>query len=80
MSPIRIAAFVEYVLRPLTDDLKQILEQLNKLGFHYDPETLNSVARHLMLCHLGLELLRNVVYLIMTGLICWTAWNILLSA
>ena len=77
MSPVRLAAFVEYVARPLTDDLKQILEQLNTLGFRYDSEVLLTAARQLILCHIGLEVLRNVVYLLMTSLICWTAWRVL---
>ena len=77
MSPIRLAAFVEYVARPLTDDLKQILEQLNKLGFRYDSQTLLTAAKHLVICHVGLELMRNILYLLMTGMVCWTAWHIL---
>ena len=77
MSPIRLAAFVEYVARPLMDDIKQILEQFNTLGFRYDAEAFLKAARHLVLCHIGLELLRYVVYLLMTGLVCWTAWSIL---
>lgn len=77
MSPLRIAAFVEYVVRPLTDDLKQILEQLNKLGFRYDTETILNMVRHLVICHIGLELLRSSVYLLMAGLVCWTAWHVL---
>lgn len=72
-----MAAFVEYVLRPLTDDLKQILEQLGKLGFAWDARALMSVTQCLVLCHIGMELFRNVVYLLMTGAICWTAWHIL---
>ena len=80
MSPVRLAAFVEYVARPLVDDLKQVLEQLNTLGFRYDSETLLAAAKQLILCHIGLELLRNAVYLLMTGLICWTAWHVLSSA
>ena len=72
-----MAAFTEYVLRPLTDDLKQILEQLGKLGFAYDARAFMSVTHCLVLYHLGLEVFRNVVYLLMTSLICWTAWHIL---
>lgn len=77
MSPVRLAAFVEYVVRPLMEDFKQILEQLKALGFRYDAETLFNTAKHLMICHIGLELFRNLIALLIAGLVCWTAWHIL---
>lgn len=77
MSPVRIAAFVEHVLRPLTDDLKQILAQLSTLGFQYDSETFMAVARQVAFCHLGLEVFRSAVSIILTSIVCWTAWSTL---
>jgi hypothetical protein len=70
MNEQRIAAFVEYVLRPLSEDWRVILEQVKSLDIGLTQETIKVTAFALGLWHLGGEIIRAVSYILITWLIC----------
>lgn len=68
----RLAAFVEYVVRPLSDDWRQILEQLNKLQLPLTESFLKHSLFYLGCWHLAGECIRAVSYIVVTTIICRT--------
>ena len=72
MNEQRVAAFVEYVLRPLSEDWRQILEQLASLKIGLTQETLRKMAITLGCWHVLCESIRAVSYIMVTWIICQT--------
>ena len=70
MLDARIQAFVEYVLRPLSEDWRQILEELRSLNIGLTAETVKDVAFALGLWHLTGELIRACSYVAIAWLVC----------
>lgn len=68
----RIAAFFEYVLRPLTEDIRLILEQLKYLNIGITQDTIKKTTFALGLWHLCGELIRAASYIAVTWVICQT--------
>lgn len=66
----RVAAFTEYVLRPMTADILQILEQLRSLNIGLTQDTIKQLTLTLGLWHLLGELIRACSYLAVTWIIC----------
>ena len=72
MNEQRIAAFVEYVLRPLSEDWRVILEQLKSLNIGITQDTVRRTALTLGLWHLIGESIRAISYIMVTWVICQT--------
>ena len=68
----RVAAFTEYVLRPMTEDIRIIIEQVKELDFPITPGLIQSTAMALGLWHLAGEIIRALSYLGITWIICQT--------
>ena len=66
----RVGAFVEYVLRPLTEDIRQILEQLRALNIGITQQTVKDVTLTLGLWHLAGEVIRALSYIVIVWLVC----------
>jgi hypothetical protein len=70
ISPERIKAFVEYVLRPLSEDWRIILEKVKELDLPLTEESLTQCMETLGKYHLAMELLRSITYILITFLVC----------
>lgn len=80
MDETRIAAFTEYVLRPLSEDWRLILEQLKSLNIGITQETIKETCFALGLWHLIGEIIRAVTYVVITIVICRTIQTVLLPS
>lgn len=78
MDETRIAAFTEYVLRPLSEDWRLILEQLKSLNIGLTQDTIKETCFALGLWHLTGEIIRATTYVIITIVICRTIQIVLL--
>jgi hypothetical protein len=74
----RVAAFCEYVLRPLSEDWRAILDQLKSLNIGITQETIKDTCFALGLWHLTGEIIRAVTYILITIVICRTIQTVLL--
>ena len=70
MNPERIGAFLEYVMRPLSEDWRAILDQLKSLNIGITQQTVKEVTFALGLWHLAGELLRAITYIVVVMLVC----------
>ena len=77
MSLDRVAAFTEYVFRPLTNDIRQILEQLRSLNIGITQETVKEVTFALGLWHLTGEVIRAVSYVVIVWMVCQAVVHVL---
>ena len=68
-----IAVFIEYTLKPLIDDSRELLELLEKNGIK--ASDISSTAVKLFLFE---RIITFIMTIIVTGAICYTAFNILL--
>lgn len=68
----RIAAFVEYVGRPLLEDFRKCLEELRTLDLGLTQQTVKEVIFALGLWHLMGEVLRGLTLIAITWIICQT--------
>lgn len=68
----RIGAFIEYTLRPLTEDIKIICEKLKELDIKLNETSIRKVLRILVTGHLVSEFLRTLTYIIISGMACVT--------
>ena len=74
----RVSAFVEYVLRPLSSDWREILDQLKSLNIGITQDTIKDTCFALGLWHLTGEVIRAVTYIFITIVICQTIQTVLL--
>lgn len=72
MDETRLAAFVEYVLRPLSEDWRLILEQLKSLNIGLTQETIRKTCIALGCYHLLGEVIRAMCYIVITWIVCQT--------
>ena len=70
MNEARVGAFVEYVLRPLSEDWKLILEQLKSLNIGITQETITRITFGLGLWHVTGEIIRGLTYITIVWLVC----------
>ena len=70
MSLERWGAFLEYVIRPMSEDWRQILDQLKSLNIGITQQTVKEVTFALGLWHLGGEVLRAVTYIVVVWMVC----------
>ena len=77
MTPERIGAFVEYILRPICEDIRIICEKLKELNLPLSEETIRRSIVLLGRYHLLGECIRAVCYVVICGMICWTVIQVL---
>ena len=73
----RMAVFVEYVLRPLSEDWRLILEKVKELDLPLTPDLIQRTAMALGLWHVLGEAIRAVCYVAVTWIVCQTVQTIL---
>ena len=66
----RIGAFIEYVMRPLTEDIRAILDQVKSLNIGITQETVKKVTFALGLWHVTGEVIRAVTYMVVVWMVC----------
>lgn len=77
MSADRVAAFVEYVVRPLVEDWRVILEQVKSLNIGLTQETIKETCFALGLWHLTGEVIRAVSYVVIVWMVCQAVVSVL---
>ena len=77
MTPERMGAFVEYILRPICEDVRLICEKLKELNLPLDEEDIRRTVILLGRYHLLGEYLRAMCYVTVTAIVCWTCVVIL---
>ena len=80
MDPKQLAAFAEYVVRPLSEDWRKILEELRALQLPITPQEIRRLAVWLGCWHLLVELLRAVTYVTIAVVVCHTVAQVLCSS
>lgn len=73
----RVAAFIEYVVRPLSEDWRLILQEAKALNIGVTQQTVKEITIALSLWHLTGEILRAITYIAITWLVCHTIQSIL---
>lgn len=68
----RMAAFVEYVLRPLSEDWRIILEKVKELNVPITEQIIQQTVRGLGIWHVIGESIRAISFILMTWIICQT--------
>ena len=68
----QIAAFTEYVLRPMSDDWRQILEKLQQLNLPISDSLIRECAKRLVQVRLIQEVIRAITYIVIVGVVCLT--------
>ena len=68
----RVAVFTEYVVRPMSEDWRLILEKIQELHLPITPDLIQRTAVALGLWHVIGEIIRAVSYIAVTLIICQT--------
>ena len=71
-SQEQLAAFVEYVCRPMVEDIRIILEKAKQLELPITESLIKRVALSLGLFHLAGEFIRAACYIVIIWIICLT--------
>lgn len=66
----RIGAFVEYVLRPMSDDIRSVVEELKTLGWPISEALVRETSLLWAKALIQRELVRATSYIIITTCIC----------
>lgn len=69
IDPKPIGAFIEYTIKPLIDNSRELVELLEKHEIKLGP-----TIKYAFKLYIIDVVARSVVTLISTGLICYTAW------
>ena len=77
MDAKAIAAFVEYVGRPLLEDVRLILEKLEVLKLPIERQDIERAVKSLIVLHLVGEILRAITYISIGWLVCATVRSVL---
>ena len=72
LSLDQIAAFTEYVARPMTEDIRLILDRVKELNLPITEEMVKKTAIAIGIWHIIGELIRAVTYVAITWIICQT--------
>ena len=73
----RIGAFIEYTLRPLSEDVRLILERLKELNLPLTEENIRHALLLLGRYHIMGEFIRAVTYIVISGMTCYTVIRVL---
>ena len=75
----RLAAFVEYTLRPLSEDWRMILDRIHELDLPITPQLIERTAMALGLWHVVGEVIRAFSYITITWIIASVCRAVLLQ-
>ena len=70
MNLERWGAFLEHVIRPMSEDWKQILSELRSLNIGLTQQTVKEVTFALGLWHLTGEVIRAATYVVVVWMVC----------
>ena len=73
----QLAAFCEYVIRPMSEDWRTILEQIKALNLPITEGLVRDIALWSCVTHICLELVKWAVYISITWLVCRTVVQVL---
>ena len=68
----QVAAFMEYVLRPMSDDIKTIISDLKDLDLPLTEDLIRQIVKTCLATHIILELIKWAVYVTVTWMVCQT--------
>lgn len=71
LSPKAIGAFIEYTLKPLIDDARELMDVMQERGFN---KADLAYAYKLMVWQMVTDMIKTIV---VTGMICWTLFFVL---
>ena len=77
ISPEKMAGFVEYTMRPLTEDVKEIVKALEKIGPPFTKDIIYEVAGKIALVHLACRIIEYASYIAITYIVCSTVIHVL---
>ena len=70
MNLERWGAFLEHVIRPMSEDWKQILSELRNLNIGLTQQTVKDVTFAIGLWHLTGEVIRAATYVVVVWMVC----------
>lgn len=73
----QLAAFCEYVVRPMSEDWRTILEKVQELKLPLHPELIRDIVAWCLVTHVLLEVVKWAVYVSITWLVCRTVVQVL---
>jgi hypothetical protein len=68
-----IAAFSEYTIRPIVEELRYLTDVLQKNGIKVDKKLFRTLSKHYFI-YLAVNFVQTVI---VTLIICFTAWKVL---
>lgn len=77
MSPEKLGAFIEYVCRPLLEDIRVIIEKVEELRLPIDGEVLEMIAKKMIAIHLLTEVIKGITAVSIGYMVCQAAIRIL---
>lgn len=77
MTPERIGSIVEFLVRPLVEDIRVILEKLKELNFPLSERVVKDTVDTCIFGIVITELLRALTYLAITVIVCVTVFHVL---
>lgn len=72
LSPERIGAFIEYVARPMVEDIRFILDKAKELNLPISERLIIRVGASLAISHFLGECIRAATYIVIAWLVCQT--------
>ena len=77
MDTKQLGAFAEYTLRPMVEDLRELLEKLKELNLPLSEALIRKIAYALAIGHFIEQVIQAAMYVIVTGVICHAAVTVL---
>lgn len=77
IDPKPAAAFIEYTIRPLMDDVIHVVEELEKKGLKLDGAALSEAIKNAGLLYVFSAVLNFFSQIFVTSIICYTAIRII---
>lgn len=69
-------AFIENTLRPMIEEAQTLLSDLHGYGLYFCKEDIEKIIKNVAARHVQVVILQCLTNVIITGIICWTAWTI----
>lgn len=71
-----LGAFIENTIRPVLDESKWLLAELDKQGFQINEKNITTLIKTISNIHFKTLIMDSIRTIIITGIICWTLWKI----
>lgn len=71
-----IGGFIENTLRPLIEESKQFLDELESKGINVNERNIKRIISHVSKRHLVTVIIQSISSIIVTGVVSYTAWKI----